>query len=92
MTAYDTLCDQLATQPRTWLFDDGSLQAWADETQRLDQLQSALGNLVENAVKYSEPGSSVQVRVRVEGSLNMFTTVKPLSVGTCLMRRSSRTG
>ena len=32
------------------------------------QLQSALGNLVENAVKYSEPGSSVQVRVRVEGS------------------------
>ena len=32
------------------------------------QLVSALGNLVENAVKYSEPGSSVQVRVRVEGS------------------------
>ena len=31
------------------------------------QLQSALGNLVENAVKYSESGSSVQVRVRVEG-------------------------
>ena len=31
------------------------------------QLQSALGNLVENAVKYSEPGSSVQVRVRVVG-------------------------
>jgi two-component system sensor histidine kinase SenX3 len=31
------------------------------------QLQSALGNLVENAVKYSEPGSAVQVRVRVEG-------------------------
>jgi len=31
------------------------------------QLVSALGNLVENAVKYSEPGSSVQVRVRVEG-------------------------
>ena len=32
------------------------------------QLVSALGNLVENAVKYSEPGSAVQVRVRVEGS------------------------
>jgi two-component system sensor histidine kinase SenX3 len=32
------------------------------------QLVSALGNLVENAVKYSEPGSSVQVRVRVEGT------------------------
>jgi two-component system sensor histidine kinase SenX3 len=32
------------------------------------QLVSALGNLVENAVKYSEVGSSVQVRVRVEGS------------------------
>ena len=32
------------------------------------QLVSALGNLVENAVKYSEPGSAVQIRVRVEGS------------------------
>ena len=32
------------------------------------QLVSALGNLVENAVKYSEPGSSVQVRARVVGS------------------------
>ena len=31
------------------------------------QLESALGNLVENAVKYSEPGNSVQVRIRVEG-------------------------
>ncbi len=33
------------------------------------QLVSALGNLVENAVKYSEPGSPVQVRVRVEGAV-----------------------
>ena len=33
------------------------------------QLVSALGNLVENAVKYSESGSAVQVRVRVEGQL-----------------------
>jgi two-component system sensor histidine kinase SenX3 len=32
------------------------------------QLISALGNLVENAVKYSEPGGNVQIRVRVEGS------------------------
>jgi two-component system sensor histidine kinase SenX3 len=32
------------------------------------QLVSALGNLVENAVKYSEVGSSVQVRVHVEGA------------------------
>jgi two-component system sensor histidine kinase SenX3 len=32
------------------------------------QLESALGNLVENAVKYSEPGASVQVRARVEGA------------------------
>jgi two-component system sensor histidine kinase SenX3 len=32
------------------------------------QLVSALGNLVENAVKYSESGSTVQVRVRVEGA------------------------
>ena len=31
------------------------------------QLVSALGNLVENAVKYSESGASVQVRARVEG-------------------------
>jgi two-component system, OmpR family, sensor histidine kinase SenX3 len=32
------------------------------------QLVSALGNLVENAVKYSEIGASVQLRVRVEHS------------------------
>ena len=32
------------------------------------QLVSALGNLVENGVKYSEAGSTVQVRVRVEGA------------------------
>ena len=32
------------------------------------QLTSALGNLVENAVKYSEVGGNVQVRVRVEGT------------------------
>ena len=32
------------------------------------QLISALGNLVENAVKYSEPGGNVQIRVRVQGS------------------------
>jgi two-component system sensor histidine kinase SenX3 len=31
------------------------------------QLESALGNLVENAVKYSNPGGSVQIRVRLEG-------------------------
>ena len=31
---------------------------------------------------------SNELRVRVEGSLNMFTTVKPRSVGTFLMRRS----
>ncbi|MGA9277297.1 sensor histidine kinase [Ilumatobacter sp.] len=30
------------------------------------QLVAALGNLVENAVKYSEPGGAVQVRVRVD--------------------------
>lgn len=33
----------------------------------LRQLVSALGNLVENAVKYSEPASTVQVRARVDG-------------------------
>jgi two-component system sensor histidine kinase SenX3 len=31
------------------------------------QLISALGNIVENAVKYSEPGGHVQIRVRVQG-------------------------
>ena len=31
------------------------------------QLVSAVGNLVENAVKYSDPGSSVQVRARQHG-------------------------
>lgn len=31
------------------------------------QLTSALGNLVENAVKYSEVGGNVQIRVRVQG-------------------------
>jgi two-component system sensor histidine kinase SenX3 len=36
------------------------------------QLVSALGNLVENAVKYSDPGSSVQVRVRqVDGAVEI---------------------
>jgi two-component system sensor histidine kinase SenX3 len=32
------------------------------------QLLSAVGNLVENAVKYSHPGGSVQVRTRVDGT------------------------
>jgi two-component system sensor histidine kinase SenX3 len=32
------------------------------------QLVSALGNLVEDAVKYSEPGGQVQIRVRVQGN------------------------
>lgn len=31
------------------------------------QLESAVGNLVENAVKYSEPGGQVQVRARCAG-------------------------
>ena len=30
------------------------------------QLMSAVGNLVENAVKYSQPGGVVQVRTRVD--------------------------
>lgn len=33
------------------------------------QLISAVGNLVENAVKYSEPGGSVQVRVRTSDGM-----------------------
>ena len=34
-----------------------------------DQLLSALVNLVDNAVKYSDPGSSVSIRVRVDDDL-----------------------
>jgi two-component system sensor histidine kinase SenX3 len=33
------------------------------------QLVSAVGNLVENAVKYSEPGGSVQIRARRNGAM-----------------------
>jgi signal transduction histidine kinase len=36
-------------------------------TASVPRTRVALGNLVENAVKYSEPGTAVQVRVRVEG-------------------------
>jgi two-component system sensor histidine kinase SenX3 len=36
------------------------------------QLVSALGNLVENAVKYSEPGSSVQLRVHLPREMVEF--------------------
>jgi two-component system sensor histidine kinase SenX3 len=39
------------------------------------QLVSAVGNLIENAVKYSEPGSSVQVRARrVDDSVEISVT------------------
>ncbi len=49
---------------------------------------------VDEPPKFSESAErrfsaiSKEERVRVEGSLNMFTTVKPFSVGTFLMRRS----
>ena len=41
------------------------------------QLISALGNLVENAVKYSEPGGQVQIRVRVEGNVRRADGRRP---------------
>jgi two-component system sensor histidine kinase SenX3 len=40
-----------------------TLCVWGDRR----QLESALGNIVENAVKYSGEGSSVQIRARAEG-------------------------
>ncbi|MGA1051666.1 MAG: sensor histidine kinase [Ilumatobacteraceae bacterium] len=39
------------------------------------QLESALGNLVENAVRYSGDGGSVQIRSSVEGEVVEFTVV-----------------
>ncbi len=39
------------------------------------QLVSAVGNLVENAVKYSPPGESVQVRVRSTGDIAEISVV-----------------
>ncbi len=44
--------------------DDADWQVDGDRR----QLVSAFGNLVENAVKYSEPGGSVQIRVHTDGS------------------------
>ena len=41
------------------------------------QLESALGNLVENAVKYSEPGSSVQVRDPGRGAVGRADGRRP---------------
>jgi two-component system sensor histidine kinase SenX3 len=39
------------------------------------QIESALGNLVENAVHYSADGGSVQVRARVDGGIVEFAVV-----------------
>lgn len=39
------------------------------------QLVSAVGNLVENAVKYSEAGGSVQIRVRPDGGIVELSVV-----------------
>lgn len=44
------------------------------------QLVSAIGNLVENAVKYSEPGSSVEVSARPDGDSVEFN-VKDFGLG-----------
>jgi len=45
------------------------------------QLVSALGNLVENAVKYSEPGGEVQVRVRADdGFMEMMVADRGIGI------------
>jgi two-component system, OmpR family, sensor histidine kinase SenX3 len=44
------------------------------------QLQSAVGNLVENAVKYSHPGAVVQVRTRID-DLSLEVMVADQGVG-----------
>lgn len=48
------------------------------------QLASAVGNLVENAVKYSDPGDVVQVRVRRD---NEFGEVSVIDEGVGIPRR-----
>jgi two-component system, OmpR family, sensor histidine kinase SenX3 len=45
---------------------DAAENVWIRGDER--QLESAVGNLVENAVKYSRPGGLVQVRTRVDDS------------------------
>jgi two-component system sensor histidine kinase SenX3 len=47
--------------------DDGHRSESIVVTGDVRQLVSALGNLVENEVKYSEPGGSVQIRARRNG-------------------------
>jgi len=45
------------------------------------QLVSALGNLVENAVKYSEPGGEVQIRVHTEdGYMEMMVADRGIGI------------
>ena len=55
--------------PRTWTVDGDRRQ-----------LVSALANLLENAVKYSDDGSQVQVRTRTDGSV-IEVTVRDTGIG-----------
>ena len=51
------------------------------------QLISALGNLVENAVKYSEPEGQVQIRVRVEGNFaELMVADQGIGIPACRSR------
>jgi len=54
-----------------WLDRDQSATVTGDRR----QLVSAVGNLVENAVKYSEVGGLVQIRSRVVGPWNEFMVI-----------------
>lgn len=54
-----------------WLDRDTSATVTGDRR----QLVSAVGNLVENAVKYSEVGGLVQIRSRVVGPWNEFMVI-----------------
>jgi signal transduction histidine kinase len=75
-TNLDTLCEAIVREVRTATADTNPIELLAD---RLPQaradaalLRHILGNLLANAVKYSAPGSAVQLNVHVQGENAVF--------------------